>query len=284
MTSFWSCFARSLPCADGPTSPTLPASLRCTSTPSDATLPVPSWLAFNLVQLRLHAYPGEVLIGVFDTSFLPKSGKKTWGLDKFFSSMARAVRTGLEVSIIGVIATLSRRTFALDATQTPTGLSKQAHTPLYGRMDFYLEQLTDVLPKLSQVHYWVGDGGYARGKVFTTLTERGKHLVTKLRPDANAFSSVQDTANVGDVHACMPVRSALPTLRHLHRVLTRSVCCRICRMCGSTRLVSTASTSLGICVWLYCIINATKAIWCSAQPMSSKAPKRLSSITGCGIS
>lgn len=143
------------------------------------------WLSFNLVVLRLRAHPDEPLIGVFDTSFLPKSGKHTWGLDKFFSSTAQAVRTGLEVSLVGVIATVSRRTIALDATQTPPGLSRQESTPRYGRMEFYLEQLTDILPKLPQVRYWVGDGGYARRKVFNTLTDSGKHLITKLRPDAN---------------------------------------------------------------------------------------------------
>lgn len=143
------------------------------------------WVSFNLVVLRLQAHPDEPLIGVFDTSFLPKSGKKTYGLDKFFSATARAVRTGLEVSIVGVIATVSRRTIALDATQTPPGLSRQEHTPRYGRLDFYLEQLTDILPKLPRVRYWVGDGGYARRKVFKTLSNQGKHLITKLRPDAN---------------------------------------------------------------------------------------------------
>ena len=143
------------------------------------------WLSFNLVVLRLRAQPDEPVIGVFDTSFLPKSGKKTWGLDKFFSSTAQAVRTGLEVSLVAVIATVSRRTIALDAVQTPAGLSRQEHTPRYGRLDFYLEQLTDILPSLPQVRYWVGDGSYARRKVFATVTGCAKHLITKLRPDAN---------------------------------------------------------------------------------------------------
>jgi hypothetical protein len=51
------------------------------------------WLVFNLVLLRLRAHPDEPLIGVFDTSFLPKSGKQTYGLDKFFSHAAKAVHT-----------------------------------------------------------------------------------------------------------------------------------------------------------------------------------------------
>ncbi|MGH7928126.1 MAG: transposase [Candidatus Binatia bacterium] len=147
------------------------------------------WVAFNLVVLRLRAHPEEPLIGVFDTSFLPKSGKKTYGLDKFFSSTAKATRTGLEVSLLGVIATTSRRTFALDATQTPPDLSigepTQDGSSRYSRIDFYLEQITDCLARLPQVNYFVGDGYYAKRKVFDTLASRGKHLVTKLRSDAN---------------------------------------------------------------------------------------------------
>lgn len=143
------------------------------------------WLAFNLVIMRLQAHPDEPLIGVFDTSFLPKSGKKTYGLDKFFSSAAKAIRTGLEVSLLGIVATVSRRSWALDATQTPPGLSTKETGVAYSRIDFYLEQITDCLDRLPLVRYWVGDGYYAKAKVFDTLTGCGKHLITKLRSDAN---------------------------------------------------------------------------------------------------
>lgn len=143
------------------------------------------WLSFNMVLLRLSAYPQERIIGVFDTSFVPKSGKHTWGLDKFFSHTAKAIRTGLEVSLLGVIAIESRRTIALDATQTPPGLSTKATGPNYSRIDFYLEQITDSLKQLPQVRYWIGDGYYARKKVFDKLTAHNRHLITKLRSDAN---------------------------------------------------------------------------------------------------
>ena len=143
------------------------------------------WLVFNLALLGLRAHPDETVIGAFDTSFLPKSGKHTYGLDKFFSHAAKAIRTGLEVSLLGVIATESRRAVALDATQTPPGLSTKATGPQYSRIDFYLEQLTDCLDRLPEVHYWVGDGYYAKRKVFDTLTNHGKDLITKLRSDAN---------------------------------------------------------------------------------------------------
>lgn len=99
----------------------------------------------------MRAHPEECFIGVFDTSFLPKSGKSAWGLDKFFSHTAKAMRTGLEVSLLGVIATKSREAFALDATQTPPALSTSEHTPAYSRIDFYLEQITGSLERLPRV-------------------------------------------------------------------------------------------------------------------------------------
>lgn len=151
------------------------------------------WVAFNLTLVRLRAHPGQPYIGVFDTSFLPKSGKHTFGLDTFFSQKDNRSLTGLEVSLLGVVATTSRRVFALDATQTPPGLARHdteadmtsPGVPRYSRVDFYLEQITDLVGHLPQVSYWVGDGFYAKTKIFDTLAAHGKHVVTRLRSDAN---------------------------------------------------------------------------------------------------
>jgi hypothetical protein len=145
------------------------------------------WVSFNLVLVRLRRHPDEQVIGVFDASFLPKSGECTYGLDKFFSSAAGAVRKGLEVSVLGVVTTASQRTFALDATQTPPDLpGKQSEeNGCYSRVDFYLEQVLDCLERLEQVTCWVGDGYYAKRKFFDALALRDRHLVTKLRTDAN---------------------------------------------------------------------------------------------------
>ncbi|GAB5521725.1 MAG: hypothetical protein RhofKO_39760 [Rhodothermales bacterium] len=98
------------------------------------------WASFNLVLLRLTLHPRETHIAVFDTSFLPKAGKRTYSLDKFFSHAAKTMCTGLEVSLLGVIGVESRRTVALDATQTPSGLSRRTEDQKYSRIDFYLHR------------------------------------------------------------------------------------------------------------------------------------------------
>lgn len=98
------------------------------------------WVWFNLTVFRLRRHPEEPIIGVFDCSFLPKSGTETWGLDPFFSSLAGRAKQGLEVSVLGIVATGSRRAFGIDATQTPPDLSTDQAAG-YSRVDVYLEQI-----------------------------------------------------------------------------------------------------------------------------------------------
>jgi len=144
------------------------------------------WVRFNLIVCRLRRHPEEPVIGVFDCSFLPKSGTETWGLGRFFSSLAGKPRKGLEVSVLGIVATESRRAFGVDATQTPPDLSAN-QTDGYSRVDFYLEQITDLYDQLAGlgVSYWVGDGFYAKQKVFDAACGLGGDLITRLRSDAN---------------------------------------------------------------------------------------------------
>ena len=144
------------------------------------------WVALNLTILRLRRHPGEPLIGVFDCTFLPKSGTETWGLDRFFSSRAGRSKRGLEASILGIVATGSRRAFGVDATQTPPDLSTSQESG-YTRVDFYLEQMIDLYDRFADlgVSYWVGDGFYAKHKVIDAVTGLGGDLITRLRSDAN---------------------------------------------------------------------------------------------------
>jgi hypothetical protein len=92
----------------------------------------------------------------------------------------------MEVSVLGVVATESRRAFGIDATQTPSDLSTD-QSDGYSRVDFYLEQIIDLYDQLAGlgVSYWVGDGFYAKQKVFDTVTGLGGDLITRLRSDAN---------------------------------------------------------------------------------------------------
>jgi len=144
------------------------------------------WLNFNY-QLMLLAgvdMQGEI-IAAFDCSFIPKSGSRTFGIDRFWSGCLNRAIKGLEISLVCLIDVDAKKAWALDTIQTPSGLSKKAKDSRKTRIDFYLEQLIKCKDKLLNIRHFVADGFYAKTKVFDSITAMDKHLITKLRPDAN---------------------------------------------------------------------------------------------------
>lgn len=141
------------------------------------------WLAFNKACINFTQGP---FIGVVDCSFLPKSGSKTFGLDKFWSSCAGKAQRGLEVSLLACVNTVTRGCFALEASQTPPDITQKEDKP-YSRLSWYMEQLADCLPHLPALLYWVADGYYAKKEVFTLFVCQRRHLITRLRHDAALY-------------------------------------------------------------------------------------------------
>ncbi len=145
------------------------------------------WLSFNyaMIQMGLSS-PSTILIAAVDASFISKAGKKTFGLDKFWSGCANVAKKGLEISVLAIIEVATGTAWTLDVTQTPSGLStKEGQKVQYTRINFYIEQIMDSLSYLIRVTYIVADGYYAKKKMFDAVLSVGKHLITKLRPDAN---------------------------------------------------------------------------------------------------
>lgn len=145
------------------------------------------WLDFNWQIFLLYADAGEArVIAAIDCSYLPKAGKATYGLDKFFSGAAGRAKKGLEISLLCLINTRDGKAWTLDVSQTPGGLSAKQYDPNKPtRVDHYMDQLRKAQAKLACLSYIVADGFYAKDKVFDTMDSIGKSLITKLRPDAN---------------------------------------------------------------------------------------------------
>lgn len=149
------------------------------------------WLKFNLVVFDLWGRtPGGVILAALDCSFVSKSGKNTYGLDKFWSGVLGKAKKGLEISVLALIDVSGASAWTLDVTQTPPGLSGSDENG-FSRIDFYIEQILDCLPYLTEVVYFVADGFYAKKKIIHALRNNNKHLITKLRPDANLLHAFE---------------------------------------------------------------------------------------------
>jgi hypothetical protein len=143
------------------------------------------WLSFNATLIKSAKVGSQgAVIAAIDCSFISKSGKKTFGTDKFWSGCANVSKKGLEISVLALIDVKTATAWTLDVTQTPAQLKKDGQD-IYTRVDFYIEQVLDSLPHLTQVQYIVADGYYAKTKVVKALSMANKHLITRLRSDAN---------------------------------------------------------------------------------------------------
>lgn len=141
--------------------------------------------AFNAHMLDGHM--SEEAILAIDASFIPKSGKKTYGLDLFFDTCNRRSRRGLELSLIALVDTVSQQAYTLSARQTPAfPRAKTAPPKPQRRLQHYIEHLGDTLAHVSdQVRYVAADGAYARCDFIQAVRQNGRHVITRLRCDAN---------------------------------------------------------------------------------------------------
>lgn len=125
---------------------------------------------------------GEPIAFAQDASFIKKSGKQTFGLDRFWNGCRSRVEKGLECSLSSVIDAAEQVSFALSAEQTPAALSDGKT-----RLDFYLEHLQRTAPNLpDSIKYGIFDGFYAKQKFVGGVLAAGFHLISKLRLDADA--------------------------------------------------------------------------------------------------
>jgi hypothetical protein len=146
------------------------------------------WVRFNLILISIvFTLEKNVFILVIDCTYLPKSGKKTWGLDRFWSGTDSRAKRGLEASVAALIHIATGKAFPLGAAQTPPGLSDETEGAKDNRMSSYMAQLKGYLRRLPAniIRYVVADGYYGKTKVFETAEEAGCYLITKLRSDAN---------------------------------------------------------------------------------------------------
>src|SRR5215510_3699955 len=101
------------------------------------------WPDFHQRVMSAALDPRSELLSVQDASFIPKSGKQTFGLGHFFNGCANRAERGLEISTLAVIDATRRCAFTLAVAQTPPGENKTAtaREEEETRGDVYKQQL-----------------------------------------------------------------------------------------------------------------------------------------------
>ena len=122
---------------------------------------------------------------VIDASFLPKSGKKTYGLDHFWNGSHGRSEKGLEISTLAWLDITDNCAYGLGVEQTPP--TDKTSDPEATRVDGYLDQLVHVVSEhnLSHLRYVITDGYYSKQKFTGGVRALGLEQIGKLRLDAN---------------------------------------------------------------------------------------------------
>src|SRR4030095_593827 len=79
------------------------------------------WPDFHQRVLLTALDPRSELVSAHDASFLPKSGKQTFGLGPFLNGGGSRAERGLEISTLAVVDVTRRCAFTLAVVQTPPG-------------------------------------------------------------------------------------------------------------------------------------------------------------------
>ena len=136
-----------------------------------------------------------------DCSFIPKSGKRTYGGGLFWNGCASKQQKGLEISGFALVNVVTKEAYMVDVCQTPGELKDaEGEAKDYTRIDFYLEHLEQVSKRYSWIKYVALDGYYAKKKVFKYFdTKDNLFLISKLRKDSDLLFLL-DRNQSHDVH------------------------------------------------------------------------------------
>ncbi len=127
---------------------------------------------------------GKDLIAAFDPSYIPKSGKQTPGLGKWWSGKDQCTLKGLEISCLSIVDVTAGTAMSLEAVQTPSKEVLQAKN--LNLVSHYVSIIKKQMPALkAMIKYLVADGYFMKHDFIAPLLKEGLHIITKMRPDAD---------------------------------------------------------------------------------------------------
>jgi len=122
-----------------------------------------------------------VIVAAIDCSFINKSGKRTYGLDKFYNGKQGKAENGLEISTLAIVDVDYNTAYNLSTRQTPV---KPINDET--RIDQYIAHLKEDRASLPRsIRYLVADGYYSKIKFIEGVSNLKLKQIGKLRHDAN---------------------------------------------------------------------------------------------------
>jgi hypothetical protein len=139
------------------------------------------FLGFNKDLIK-QVVSNEAVVAL-DPSYIPKSGKSTFGLGRFWSGVAGSVKIGLDICGFAVVDVVNNTALHLKAWQTPSagellekGLNLLSH---YARL---VTENAEQFKTFSK--YFVADAYFSKRPFVEAVVSTGMHFISRLRDDS----------------------------------------------------------------------------------------------------
>jgi DDE superfamily endonuclease len=142
------------------------------------------FVSLNLAAIVEVVPPTHEQVLAFDPSFVPKSGKRTYGLAMFWNGAHSRAEKGLEIATLAWVDVTHNSAYVLSVEQTPSAPQGDTEET---RIDTYLAQIEHVVTTqpVQALKYLVADGYFSKKKFVDGICALDLQLISKLRRDAN---------------------------------------------------------------------------------------------------
>ena len=119
-----------------------------------------------------------------DASFIAKSGKHSYGLDRFWNGCHGRNERGQEISLLAWVDISGQTAYALSVKQTPP--RQPGEQVSESRMSHYLAQVREVTEQIQSpvLKYLLTDGAYSNKAFIDGVEASGLYQIGKLRRDS----------------------------------------------------------------------------------------------------
>lgn len=134
----------------------------------------PEWFDAAFGELRR-----KECVAAFDPSYIPKSGKKTYGKGRFWSGKDQQAKPGLEIGCLALVDVADETAYSIEATQTPVHQKEKLVEHYVGIIKNSVSQI------LRYTEYLTVDGYFMKKSFIEPVLAIGLQVITRMRPDAN---------------------------------------------------------------------------------------------------
>jgi len=141
------------------------------------------FIEFNTTMIKANC--SYHLVNAFDPSYIPKSGKETEHLGKFWSGCSQKVLKGLEIGGFAIVDVENNTAFSLEAIQTPSVKELKAEGKTL--VNHYVSLVIERKEKLISFSPYLAVDGYFAKKEFINpiMNQTELQVISKMRSDAN---------------------------------------------------------------------------------------------------